>query len=265
MPESQEPSIKNGHPQGQPRAGEQALYQSDRVVAPARRTWLSVVAAQWLWIVIAALLLALVVLLRPAWLVAAWDALDVGSIAAVAAYVRGYGVWAPVLSLLLMVLQTVIAPLPGSAVAAANGVIFGIWWGTLLSWTGGLLGATIAFWLARWLGRDVIARRLGAGRLARLDQAGAAEGFWIVLITRLTPLVSFDLISYLAGLSRIGFGRFMLATAIGMLPGTFAWTALGHDLAQAQTTTWRLSLLALFAVVAALAGRWWRRRQRPAQ
>jgi uncharacterized membrane protein YdjX (TVP38/TMEM64 family) len=206
------------------------------------------------------LALALAALLGREWLAAAWRALDAGSIAAVAAYVRGFGAWAPILSLLLMLLQTLVAPLPGSAVAAANGVVFGLWWGTLLSWAGGMLGATAAFWLARKLGRGFVERRLGSEHLERLDRAGAAEGFWVILVARLTPLVSFDLISYLAGLSAIGFGRFLLATAVGMLPGTFAWTALGHDLAQAQTTAWRLSLLALLAVVALLAGRWWKRR-----
>ena len=213
-----------------------------------------------LWPIIALLLLLLTVLLRPEWWAAAWRALNVDRVADVAAYVRGFGLWAPAISLALMLLQSVIAPLPGSLVAAANGVIFGVWWGTLLSWVGGMLGATASFWLARWLGQDLVARWFGRAHLDRLEQIGAAQGFWLILIARLTPLVSFDLISYLAGLSQISFGRFMLATAIGMLPGTYAWTALGHDLALAQTTTWRLSLLALFAIVAALAGRFWRRR-----
>jgi uncharacterized membrane protein YdjX (TVP38/TMEM64 family) len=213
----------------------------------------------WLALVALAALLILAALARPGWLLAAWRTLDADSIAGVAAYVRGFGLWAPAISLLLMLLQAVIAPLPGSIVAAANGVIFGVWWGTLLSWVGGLLGATASFWLARLLGQRVVERWFSRARLERMEAIGASQGFWLVLLARLTPLVSFDLISYLAGLSTISFGRFMLATAIGMLPGTFAWTALGHDLALAQTTTWRLSLLALFAVAAALAGRWWRR------
>lgn len=206
------------------------------------------------------LLLALAVWLRPGWWATALGALDTSSIASIAAYIRGFGLWAPAISLLLMVLQSVIAPLPGSLVAATNGVVFGVWWGTLLSWAGGLLGATASFWLARLLGHGLVARWFGRGRLEQIDQLGARHGFGVVLIARLTPLVSFDFISYLAGLSGISFGRFMLATALGMLPGTFAWTALGHDVLLAQTTTWRLSLFALCAAIAALAGVWWRRR-----
>jgi uncharacterized membrane protein YdjX (TVP38/TMEM64 family) len=221
-------------------------------LSPATRRWPSV-------FLVLLILAILAVLAGMGWLQAAWRALNAESIAGVAAYVRGFGLWAPLISLLLMLLQSVIAPLPGSIVAAANGVIFGVWLGTLLSWAGGMLGATASFWLARLLGQAAVERWFSRAHLERIEAIGEAHGFWLVLLARLTPLVSFDLISYLAGLSAISFGRFMLATAIGMLPGTFAWTALGHDLAQAQTTTWRLSLLAVFAVVAALAGRWWRR------
>jgi uncharacterized membrane protein YdjX (TVP38/TMEM64 family) len=63
----------------------------------------------------------------------------------------------------------------------------------------------------------------------------------------------------LAGLSRVGFFRFLLATAIGMTPGAFAFTVFGHDLVQARTYSWRLSLIALLGVVANLIDRWWRR------
>lgn len=208
----------------------------------------------------ALLLVALSAWLRPEWWAPVWRTLNADSIAAIAAYVRSFGLWAPAISLLLMVLQSVIAPLPGSLIATTNGVVFGLWWGTLLSWLGGLLGATVSFWLARLLGHDLVARWFGHGRLERIDAIGARQGFWVILIARLTPIVSFDLISYLAGLSSISFPRFMLATAVGMLPGTFAWTALGHDLLLAQTTTWRLSLFALFAVLATVAGLWWQRR-----
>jgi uncharacterized membrane protein YdjX (TVP38/TMEM64 family) len=97
---------------------------------------------------------------------------------------RGFGVWAPVISLLLMLLQAVIAPLPGSIVAAANGVIFGVWWGTLLSWVGGLLGATASFWLARLLGQGVVERWFSRARLERMEATGASQGFWLVLLAR---------------------------------------------------------------------------------
>lgn len=215
---------------------------------------------RWIWAALAAIALAL--LLGRDWVAAIWQAFSVESMNEVTAYLRGFGVWTPLMSLLLMVFQSVIAPLPGSMVAAANGIVFGIWWGTLLSWVGGMLGAAVSFGLARWLGQDAVARLVGRARLDRANELSKRDGFWIVLAARLMPLVSFDFVSYLAGLSQMRFSQFLLATAVGMLPGTFAWTAIGHDLAQAQTSTWRLSFLALFAVAALLGGRWWLGRNR---
>ena len=201
--------------------------------------------------------MSLIAWLRPEWFALLRSIFSTESIETVAAYLRGFGVWTPLASLTLMVLQSIVAPLPGSLVAAANGVVFGVWWGTLLSWLGGLLGGSLSFLIARKYGRDVVARFVERSHLERADRLGATDGFWLVLVARLIPLISFDLISYLAGLSRMRYRQFLLATAVGMLPGSFAWTALGHDIALAQTTTWRLSLLALFAVIATLAARWW--------
>lgn len=211
------------------------------------------------WIFVA-LVACAVLLWRREWLAQLWQLYSVDSMLQVADYVRSFGVWTPLVSLLLMVAQTVIAPLPGSLIAAANGIVFGIWWGTLLSWLGGLLGGSLAFAIARWLGRDAVTRLLGQAHLEAAQEFSQREGFWIVLVARLIPLISFDLISYLAGLSTMSYPKFLLATAIGMLPGTFAWTALGHDLALAETSAWRISLIALIFVGGIIGGRWWLRR-----
>jgi uncharacterized membrane protein YdjX (TVP38/TMEM64 family) len=195
--------------------------------------------------------IVIVVLLAPY----AWGVLSGNSLAEIAAYVRGFGFWAPLVSLALMVLQTIIVPLPGSFVTAANGAIFGVWWGTLLSWLGGLLGGSVAFWIARTVGGQFVQRWVGSGEQAWASRLSQSNSFWAVLIARLIPGLSFDIISYLAGLSTMSYPRFLLATAIGMLPGTFAFTLFGSDLAYASENAWRLSLLGLFGVVMALVGR----------
>lgn len=190
-------------------------------------------------------------------------ALSADSIAAAAAALRGFGVWAPLASLALMVLQAVVAPVPGSLLVAANGVIFGLGWGALLSWAGGLLGASASFWIARRFGQAAVARLGGAAGAAWLERISRPDSFWFLLAARLIPLLSFDAISYLAGLSGMSYPRFLLATAVGMLPGTLAWTALGHDLALARQATWRLGAAGLLALAGLLAARWWLRRQAP--
>jgi uncharacterized membrane protein YdjX (TVP38/TMEM64 family) len=218
--------------------------------------------ARWWWALLALAAAALVLLARRDWAGWLWQLYSANSLAAVADYLRGFGVWAPLASLLLMAAQSVAAPLPGSLIASANGAVFGIWVGTLLSWLGGLLGGSLAFGIARWLGRDAVQRLVGRTRLAGMADLGQRDGFWTVLVARLIPLISFDLVSYLAGLSALRYRHFLLATAIGMLPGTFAWTALGHDLARAETTAWRIALVALIFVAGIGGGRWWLRRNR---
>jgi uncharacterized membrane protein YdjX (TVP38/TMEM64 family) len=82
------------------------------------------------------------------------------------------------------------------------------------------------------------------------------------MMARLIPLISVDFISYLAGVSTLSYPRFLLATAIGSIPGIFVYTTLGNDLGRAQTSILNISLITLFFVVVFIAGRWWVRRQR---
>ena len=166
-----------------------------------------------------------------------------------AAILREFGWWTPLVSVLLMVLQSVLAPLPGSLVAAANGAIYGIWKGTLLSWVGGMAGGLVTYALGRWLD-TVIAHRWKATRLQqRLVEVSSSRGFWIVLIARMTPIISLDFIGYLAGIARMPLISYTLANAIGIIPGMLAYTAIGSELMQGRLLSW-YTALALIALVA---------------
>lgn len=166
-----------------------------------------------------------------------------------AAILREFGWWTPLVSVLLMVLQSVLAPLPGSLIAAANGAIYGIWKGTLLSWVGGMAGGLVTYALGRWLDA-VIAHRWKATRLRqRLTEVSVSRGFWIVLIARMTPIISLDFIGYLAGIARMPLISYTLANAIGMIPGMLAYTAIGSELMQGRLLSW-YTALALIALVA---------------
>ena len=134
------------------------------------------------------------------------------------------GVLAPVVFVVLLVAQAVVAPLPAPALAMGAGYSFGVYKGFLLTWFGALLGGVISFWISRWVGRDLVA---GSERMKRLDRFVDEHGAITIFVLRLLPLVSFDAISYAAGLSGISFWRFFVATALGMLPGTMAFVYLG--------------------------------------
>ncbi len=131
----------------------------------------------------------------------------------------------PLAPLAFVLLYTAAAALalPGSALTLAGGALFGLWLGLALNWLGATAGATLAFLLARRLGRDFVRRRL-KGRVAALDEQAGRHGFRAVLLLRLVPLIPFNALNYGAGISSVRLRDYVAASAIGMLPGCFAYT-----------------------------------------
>lgn len=158
----------------------------------------------------------------------------------------GAGALAPLLYVGFLIFQAVIAPLPAPAVAMAGGYGFGVVEGFLLTWAGSLAGGVISFGISRRFGRRFVAEN---ARAARLDRFVEEHGVILIFVLRLIPLVSFDAISYAAGLSSIRFRGFLLATALGMIPGTFAFVFLGGS----ESGFWTWVVLSGLAVLAGLA------------
>lgn len=173
-----------------------------------------------------------------------------------------FGAWAPAVSALLMVLQSVIAPLPAFVITFANGLLFGWAWGALLSWSAAMVGALACFGIARALGRPVVERLVGGSHALEVsDLFFDRYGPRAIFICRLLPFVSFDLISYGAGLTPVSLRRFLLATGLGQLPATLLYSYLGQHLSgSVQVLFWVFSItLALFVLGATLGPRFIRR------
>ena len=149
---------------------------------------------------------------------------DVG---AVVDFIRSYVAYAAVISFLLMVFSSVIAPLPAFLITFANAAIFGWWQGAILSWSSAMAGAALCFFIARALGRDAVEKYAGKGALASVEGYFQKYGRNTILVCRLLPFVSFDAVSYFAGLTSIGFWSFFLATGVGQLPATIVYSYVG--------------------------------------
>lgn len=158
-----------------------------------------------------------------------------GDVTALRDYILSFGVWAPVVSALLMVLQALVAPLPAFLLAFANGLAFGLFWGSLLTFASATLAAGISFGLARALGRGVVEALVGHTGLALTDRWFARWGVWAILFARLMPIMSFDVISYAAGLTGMRFRSFLAATMLGILPATLLFAYLGEHAPQSVT------------------------------
>ena len=150
--------------------------------------------------------------------------------------VRATGALAPLLLIALLVLQSVVAPLPSQPVMMAAGFVYGPWAGLAISWLGVLIGAMACFGVARALGRPGVVRVVNPERLAAVDQyvseRGLARSFVGVLLLRLVAHFSFDVTSYACGLIRFPFRWFALATALGEIPKVLLFTTLGAGLGE---------------------------------
>lgn len=165
----------------------------------------------------------------------------------VVAYLRSYGKQAAVVSFILMVLQSIAAPIPAFLITLSNAAIFGWVKGAMLSWSSAMAGAALCFFLARALGRDAVERLTSKGAMESVDVFFERYGKYAILICRLLPFVSFDFVSYGAGLTNMGFWSFFIATGIGQLPATIVYSYVGGTLTGGAQKLF-LGLLTLFAL-----------------
>jgi len=175
-------------------------------------------------------------------------------VAPVRDYLLGYGWWAPAVSVILQIVTSVIAPLPSFLLTIVNAMVFGFWWGALLTFTSALLAAAICFSLARVYGRPLVTRFVPARVLDSTDHFFVRRGVVAVLVARLIPFINPDMVSYAAGLGPMRWRGFMAGIAAGSLPSTALYSYLG--MRGATSVGWlfvplvALGLLALLLAVA---------------
>jgi len=137
------------------------------------------------------------------------------------------GPWGPVIFVGLYVVATVLF-VPGSVLTLGAGAVFGVVLGSVCVSISATLGATAAFLVGRYLARDAIARKIEKHeKFATIDRAVANEGWKIVLLTRLSPVFPFTLLNYAFGLTQVKLSHYVLASWLGMIPGTVMYVYLG--------------------------------------
>lgn len=153
----------------------------------------------------------------------------------ISGWVAAAGIWGPVVIIGLMTAAIIATPIPSAPIALAAGAAYGHTLGTVYIVLGAELGALAAFGFARFLGRDALRRWFGdkvdTGWLGSQDALT-----FTVFISRLLPFVSFDIVSYAAGLSRLHFWRFGLATLAGIIPASFVLAHFGNEVVSGDTS-----------------------------
>ena len=173
-----------------------------------------------------------------------------------AAHIKSWGIWGHFGVIGLMVAHSFI-PFPAEFVAMAAGMSFGTVWGTVLTWTGAMIGGLLAFGIARKLGRPFVADILTPNQLAKIDQGAAVTTVSAMIGVRLVPIIAFNLVNYGAGLTNVSWWRFTWTTAIGILPLTFLMAMIGDQMREPAFSDWMMLVGAgvLMLVVVHLARR----------
>ena len=178
------------------------------------------------------------------------------------------GAWGPAAIIVLMMLAILISPIPSAPIALAAGAAYGHGWGTLYVLLGAQAGAVAAFALARLVGYETVHRWFGSRlSIGFVGSQNALMG--IVFVSRVLPFISFDIVSYAAGLTVLSFWRFAIATFAGIAPTSFLLAHFGSEMGTGQTKQVLISVLALGGLTMIPIGvklvRDWRARRRPIQ
>src|SRR3989454_11780230 len=222
------------------------------------------IRSKWRWVLYATAGVALVLVLKY------FHAQDL--LKAALDWIGKLGPWGPVIFVGLYVVATVLF-VPGSVLLLGAGAPFGVVLGSVCVSIGATLGATAAFLVGRYLARDTIARKIEKNeKFSTIDQAVADEGWKIVLLTRLSPVFPFTLLNYAFGLTRVKLSHYVLASWLGMIPGTVMYVYLGSLVnvgagnRRRTVGEWALYGVGLLATVTVtvfvtrVAGGHWRRR-----
>lgn len=176
-------------------------------------------------------------------------------------WINAAGLLGPIVVVGFMALAIVASPLPSAPIALAAGAAYGHTFGTLLVVLGAEIGALAAFLLARGLGRPFIERHIDQTIGARLIGSQNMLAF-LVFASRLLPFLSFDLISYAAGLSKLHLWRFALATLAGIVPASFLLAHFGSVAMNGdmRTATWTAVVLGAFTGLSVIVTVWRKKR-----
>jgi uncharacterized membrane protein YdjX (TVP38/TMEM64 family) len=159
------------------------------------------------------------------------------------------GPWGPVTLIGLMALAILVSPIPSAPIALAAGALYGHGWGTLYVLFGAEIGALAAFGIARLVGYEVLRRWLGERlSLGWLGSQNALMG--LVFVSRLLPFVSFDVISYAAGLTVLSAWRFAIATLAGIVPASFLLAHFGAEMVAGEADQALIAAIGLGVLVA---------------
>ena len=179
---------------------------------------------------------------------------------ALQAFLKDWGSWAPAGYIVLFAVLPVFF-FPVAVLALAGGLLFGLWQGSIYTFLGAMINCTVMFFLARYVGREkienLLQQKLSAQWREKLKNLEGRTGFYLLIILRLIPAVPYNLINYAFGLSAMPWRRYILASAIGIIPGTLAFINIGDKALDVTSPDFwvALGLLGLLLAITTVLGK----------
>ncbi|SIS45312.1 TVP38/TMEM64 family protein [Salimicrobium flavidum] len=162
-------------------------------------------------------------------------------------FVLSFGWWGPFVFLLIYIIGPLVF-FPTSVLSLGAGLAFGVWPGVIYIIAGATGAATTGYVLARVFGTSVVKMDNFSWSEKLFDQMNK-RGFLYIFVLRLIPIVSFDLLSYAGGIAKVKFKSFLIATVLGMIPGTFAYSFLGASIASGNMITIVIAVFVFFTLL----------------
>jgi uncharacterized membrane protein YdjX (TVP38/TMEM64 family) len=169
-------------------------------------------------------------------------------------WIDGFGALGPLVYIFLYSIAPSLM-FPGLALTVVGGILFGPYWGSLYVAIGATIGASLAFFISRYMGRDWVSGVLKGGKLAEIDTEVRSKGWKIVAFTRLIPLFPYNFLNYAFGLTNIRFSHYVIATFFFMIPGIVAYVVFSSsilDLFKGQVSKEFIIGVVLVAIVSAI-------------
>lgn len=163
-------------------------------------------------------------LLRPVW---QEISVHFSSVEALRQFIEGFGFWAPLMFILLQIIQVVVSVIPGNVAMLAGGIVFGAWPGFVYSSIGSLTGSLIAFFLARRFGQALVVRFIGEKHFAKYNQMATGKFSISLLILFLLPFFPNDILCFLLGLSTMSLPTYAFFLVAGRLPNALVISLVG--------------------------------------
>ncbi|MBO4401204.1 MAG: TVP38/TMEM64 family protein [Selenomonadaceae bacterium] len=211
-------------------------------------------------LLIVALFLA-VHLIAPEFLPEIFALLKRGDIVETAEYIKSYGSMAVVFSFLLTLFVNALGFPPAIIFSTANTLIFGIFWGIVISVAAETVGVTISFLLFRFFFRDVAKKTIAKSKfLSSIDKYSSKKGFVVMLIARMVPYLPSGVLNAVGALSSLSLRDYFLASLIGKFPSTGIEAIIGHDAITQQEDPTRIIVTVIFAILLIVGALWYERK-----